>query len=347
MSAHARDAIIVCGTGAVSPAGWGVKPLLDAVATGCPLPVKTIARPGSAETLRVRQVPPFTTRPPWLAHARLRRTSPITQYTVAAALEALGADASLVTEGSIHLGIIVCVMSGCVNYSRRFYDETLRDPATASPLVFPETVFNAPGSHIAALLGSPGINYTLVGDPGTFAQGLALGADWLERGTVEACLIVGAEEIDWLTSHAFRLFHRNIVLSDGAGAVYLRKGTVREKMARLSAVSDSHLFLQARNRSEAVQRMQQEISPSRSASLLVDGIQDLPRYDRDEAKAWEGWTAERLSPKRILGEGLMAAAAWQSVLAIHAVEGGLPSALVSIVGTNQQAIGVAFQSNHQ
>ena len=70
-------------------------------------------------------------------------------------------------------------MSGSVNYSRRFYDETLKDPATASPLVFPETVFNAPASHLAALLGTTAINYTLVGDPGTFLQGIALAADWL------------------------------------------------------------------------------------------------------------------------------------------------------------------------
>ena len=86
------------------------------------------------------------------------------------------------------LGIIVCVLSGCVNYSRRFYDETLKDPGTASPLVFPETVFNAPASHISAFLGSMAVNYTLVGDAGTFLQGLATGANWLIEGKVSECL---------------------------------------------------------------------------------------------------------------------------------------------------------------
>src|SRR5881397_1263046 len=220
----AAENIFVRGIGAVSPAGWGVLPLREALAKGEPLTVKELARPGLTRSLRVRPVPPPSPRPSFLAHARLRRTSPITQYAVAAALEALGEDAARVSGGSLRLGIILCVMTGCVNYSRRFYDETLKDPATASPLVFPETVFNAPASHLAALLGTNAINYTLVGDPGTFLQALAIAADWLLSERVDGCLVVGAEEMDWLTSDAYRLFNRRAVLSDGAGALYLRPG---------------------------------------------------------------------------------------------------------------------------
>ncbi|HTD65491.1 MAG TPA: hypothetical protein VK846_03035, partial [Candidatus Limnocylindria bacterium] len=111
---------------------------------------------------------------------------------------------------------------------------------------------------------------------------------------------------------------------------------------RLAAVSDSHLFLQSRPRATAVQRMRHQLTENYNATLLVDGVQNLPRYDEDEALAWEDWNARRISPKKILGEGLMAAAAWQSVLAIDAVKHGVGSAFVSIVGTNQQAIGAAF-----
>src|SRR6185503_7018328 len=175
--------------------------------------------------LHVRQVPPANPRPAFLAHARLRRTSPIAHYAVAAALEALGPDATKVTSGALRLGIIYCSLTGCVNYSRRFYDEVLKEPSTASPLVFPETVFNSPASHLAALIGTTGINYTLVGGPGTFLQGVALAADWLTDNRVDGCLVIAAEELDWLTAGAVNLFSRKIVLSDGAGAIYLRAGT--------------------------------------------------------------------------------------------------------------------------
>jgi 3-oxoacyl-(acyl-carrier-protein) synthase len=213
--------IFVNGYGAVSPAGWGTASLRQAVRRGEPLPTRELRGPTGAPPLRVREVPPSSSRPAFVSHPRLRRTSPIAHYAVAAALEALGSPGNPEAPASPRLGIIYCAMAGCVKYSQRFYDETLKDPATASPLVFPETVFNAPASHLAALLGTTAINYTLVGDPGTFLQGLALAADWLSTNRADSCLVVGAEELDWLVSEAFCLFDPAGIVSEGAGALYL------------------------------------------------------------------------------------------------------------------------------
>jgi 3-oxoacyl-(acyl-carrier-protein) synthase len=245
------------------------------------------------------------------------------------------------------MGIIFCVMSGCVNYSRRFYDETLRDPATASPLVFPETVFNAPSSHLAAVLGATAINYTLVGDPGTFLQGLALGAQWLVQGFLDGCVIIGAEEMDWLTADAFRLFNRTATLSEGAGAVYLRREVTARPMIELRGVTDSQLYSPNRSRSEAASLARGELPVGNTTELLCDSTQGVPRLDAAEAAAWAGWQGARISPKKILGEGLMAAAAWQCVLAVAALkEGRHGAANVSVVGCNQQAIGARFEVLH-
>lgn len=338
--------VFIVGAGAVSPAGWGVPALLQAVERELPIAPLELARPGwNGRSLVIRQVPPPSPRPAFLGQARLRRTSPISQYTVAAALEALGDDAAKVSAGELALGIVVCVMSGCVNYSRRFYDETLRDPATASPLVFPETVFNAPASHLAALLGSRSLNYTLVGDPGTFLQGLALAADWLAEGSVNACLVVAAEENDWLTADAFRLFSKRMVLADGAGAVYLKLGNPSGSLARLDAITDSQLFGPRTPPAEAVRRVVRQL-PTGEGTLLVDGQQGVTQIDAPESAAWAGWAGRRVSPKRTLGEGLTAAAAWQCIVASHAVARGQPAANVSVVGTNQQAIGARFVAIH-
>jgi len=61
------------------------------------------------------------------------------------------------------MGLIVCLQSGCVQYTQRFFSEVLADPATASPLVFPETVYAAPTSHVAALLENVVLACSLVG----------------------------------------------------------------------------------------------------------------------------------------------------------------------------------------
>lgn len=340
------SSIFVHGVGVVSPAGWGLQAFREALNKREAVATRPVTRPGWEKPLAARQVPAPQPRPAFLANARLRRTSPISQYATAAVLEALGEDLPRISRGEIKLAVILTVMSGSVNYSRRFYDETLRSPETASPLVFPETVFNAPASHIGALLASNSINYTLVGDPGTFLQGLALAARWLTSGRVDACVVVGAEELDWMTSDAFRLFQKKIIMSDGAGAVYFRREKKSEPAIQLEAVTDSHLFLTRQNRHCAAQKMKCELVPNLSDcsnALLCDSTQGLPRLDSAELEAWKTWQGARLSPKEVFGEGLMAAAAWQCVAAIDALQTGtFTTANVSVIGCNQQAIGAQF-----
>src|SRR4029079_6686005 len=195
------------------------------------------------------------------------------------------------------LGVIVCAMSGCVNYSRRFYDEVLKDRGTASPLVFPETVFNAPASHLAALLGTTAINYTIVGDPGTFLQGVALAADWLLGKRVDGCVVVGVEELDWLTTDAYRLFDSRVVLSGGAGALYLRRERGENGAVKLQAVTEAHLFTTKKSREQAAKAAREEIRKPLTPSagerekrtrdqLLCDGLQGVKGIDAAEQKAW-------------------------------------------------------------
>ena len=324
--------IFIAGLGAVSPAGWNVAALRDALAKGTLLPHQELLRPGLEQPLRVMRVPSPDPRPPFLTHARLRRTSPITQFAVAAALEALGPRESGTTN---RVGVIVCVFSGCVNYSRRFYDETLKDPQTASPLVFPETVFNAPASHISAYLGSSAINYTLVGDTGTFLTGLATAAHWLLDGKIDECLVVGTEEIDWLTSDAVRLFDRTKYLSEGAGAVLLK----RTGAVRLTAITDEHVYHSA-GKEEALQKMKDELQGVPEFALLSESTSSASGLSIEEAELWKTWTGSRISPKRVLGEGLMASAAWQVVAAADALSNRTATdALISIAGFHQHAIG--------
>ena len=90
----------------------------------------------------------------------------------------------------------------------------------------------------------------------------------------------------------------------------------------LSLITDAHTYTARRNRRQAAQAMRQQLPACSPAELLCDGLGDSPRADAPEAAAWRDWTGPRLSPKRILGEGLMAAAAWQCVAACDAVARG-------------------------
>jgi hypothetical protein len=239
--------------------------------------------------------------------------------------------------------LIVCLHSGCVHYSSRFFQETLKDPLTASPLLFPETVFAAPASHTAALLGNTPLVHTLLGDPASFLQGLALGAAWLEEKRVGACLVIGAEETNWVRANALWHFEHDAIVACGAGALCLSPEPGRSAGVELSAITEAQSYTRRQSPAQAARAMRAQLGASSAGELLCDGLRDNPRGDAAERAAWRDWSGPRLSPKRILGEGHIAAAAWQCVAACDMVAERLfPAATVSLVGCNQQALGARF-----
>jgi len=344
------SAVYISGIGAVSPAGWNATALCSALKVTqafLPVPNNTgrnacvtapLPRPGTDKPLSIRPVPECKPRPAILAHPRLRRTSPVSHFTASAAMEALGA----YTE-SERLGIIVCLQSGCVHYADRFFGETLDNPATASPLIFPETVLSAPVSHLAAALKNVQLTQTLVGDPGTYLQCLAMGAEWLLAGAVDRCLVIGAEEASWLVSYAFGFWDSNWIMSSGAGALCLTLDPKTGMGVTLEGITDSHFYTEKQTRLKAATQMRSQLPQTVPNALLCDGLQNLHATDAPERAAWNDWKGSRLSPKLILGDGLCAASAWQCVAACHAIASeSFSTALVSVVGCNQQAIGAQF-----
>lgn len=334
--------IFIRGMGAVSPAGWGVEALLEAVAGGRPLPATPAPVPTGNRPVLRRTVPIPEPRPAFLAHPRLRRASAISHFAMGAAVEAL--DGWPLAPASLgRLGIVLATHTGSIRYSERFFGEVRQDPATASPLLFPETVFNAPASHVAACLGGVPRTYTLVGDQTVFLQALTLGAGWLSEGQVDRCVVIGAEESHWPVSFAASDFARGLILAEGAGALLLTTQPSTTTAVRLAGITDAHSYAGQSTRHGAVCRMQAELSTTGAARLLVDGRCGVERLDDPEKRAWEAWDAERASPKVTLGEGLSAGAAWQCVLACQRLLAGGPAGcFVSVPGFNGAAIGARF-----
>src|SRR3712207_1201494 len=122
---------------------------------------------------------------------------------------------------------------------RRPPRSTLFPYTTLCRSLFPETVFNAPASHLAAILGITGASYTLVGDGAVGVLALKMAEDLMTGDAIDRCLVVGAEEADWLLCDAYsrwRLLRKappvepftntphGTILSEGAGAVLLDSG---------------------------------------------------------------------------------------------------------------------------
>lgn len=346
--------IAIVGAGAVSPAGWGAPLMHEALKAGHPLQLRDSVV-SADKNLRVRRVPPPEIRPAFLSHSRLRRASVLSHFAVAASLEALGFNPTAqvtATPQTGRTGIVFCTSNGGVIYSRRFLDEVLKDPATASPLLFPETVFNAPASHLATVLGVDGRLQTEIGDSGSFLKAIGTAALWLVEELVDYCLVVAAEEADAVIADGYRLWCKDGIAAEGAGALYLTRGGTAPRLATLSFITDPQNYSAKSNRIacfDAV-RSQFRINQELHDLLITDNVNSWglpithPSGRSSGHVVWPDWTGRRLCPSATLGEAWAAGGAWQCIEAVSALKNKeAKRVVVCTIGSDDQAIGAVFQ----
>ncbi len=251
-----RDCIIA-GWGAVSPAGWTSRELVEAVLEKQELPVVIEKRQPEAPEMACRLVPPLASPPAWLRQPRLRR---------------------------------------------------------ASPILVPETVFNAPSSHVAALLASPALNNTLVSDAGGFLAALDMAVQWLDEGNVSDCLVIAAEEHDWLSGEALGLFPGQPIASEGAAALWLRQDDAEPGSLVVEQITQAWAITNHLPRADAIQRLRTELDAPDSAAL-VSAISGSSAWDRPHEAAFSDWSGPRHDLQPQFGHPFSALGGWQSVLA--------------------------------
>ncbi|MFU8893145.1 MAG: beta-ketoacyl synthase N-terminal-like domain-containing protein [Luteolibacter sp.] len=332
------------GHGAVSPAGCGSDALYRAVVDGIDIPVAEMTREliGKTLTYRHRAVDRAALRPMMPKHPRLRRASDVTKFAVAAAQEAIGAErVEKIHNRELRVGIVVSFMNGCVNYTNRFFGEVLDDPTLASPILFPETVFNAPAGHVATFLGCDGPVYTLIGDSAGWFSALCIAEEWISGGLVDGCLVISAEETDWLTMEALGLYARGLIASEGAAAIYVEANPSAIAIANLNG---PFCYTNARERRTAIREAWAAANED-PATLLIDGLTGMARADRDEADVLADFDGPRLSPAITLGEGMGVRCGFQTITAIRAIESGQPSATILASGGNQHAYSATLTRN--
>src|SRR5260370_852751 len=231
--------LAIAGMGWVTPLGSGVDSVWDKRLHGHEASATTVSEQFAERPYCVFRVPESVMAS--FAHPRLRRASVISRFAAGAGLDALRA-AGL--EPGSHNGertaLIFAISNGGVIYTKRFYSNIVESGAqSASPLLFPETVFNAPASHLAAILGITGATYTLVGDGAVGLAAIKMAENVMANEALDYCLVVGTEEIDWLLCDAYRRWrllrmappiepfskqNRGMILSEGAGAIVLARG---------------------------------------------------------------------------------------------------------------------------
>jgi 3-oxoacyl-(acyl-carrier-protein) synthase len=262
----------------------------------------------------------------------------------------------LTPETAARTAIVFAISSGGVIYTRKFYEQIVKQGSNvASPMLFPETVYNAPASHLAAQFGIDGASYTLVGDSTVGFSALQFAAQLLATSDLDRVVVVGSEECDWILCEGYRDWRfsrrpgaaRGALLAEGAAAVVLsREGGGLELTPHEGAPVFDH-----RAAGSVLTKIHGELVPEGGVDLVVGGANGTAVDAVEQAVVARGFPeAAVYHPKRSLGESLGASALLQVVVAALALrEGTVPgmvtgerqmqSVLITALGFNQQAGG--------
>ena len=349
------------GMGWVTPFGSDFATVWERLLKGETAAAESISSP-LGRAYPVFPVPAEAARPP--AHPRLRRSSAISRFAVIAGLAALeDAKLKLDAETAARTALIFAVSNGGVVYTKRFYHELVESGAqAASPLLFPETVFNAPASHLAAVLGISGASYTLVGDGAVGILALKMAEDLMASDALDRCLVVGAEEADWLLCDAYRKWRllraeppiqpfqqppRGTILSEGAGAVLLsRSGDIR--VEKIAAGTN---FRKQSEAGDAVEKIFTELGDVEIDLVLASANGTFIDAAEKAAVLRNCPSAQVYALKRALGESVGASSLWQTICGAQCLRtqlvpsgaklgGSLRHAVISVCGLSQQVAGL-------
>jgi 3-oxoacyl-[acyl-carrier-protein] synthase II len=322
----------IAGMGWVTPLGRDLNTVWELLLNGAEAKGETISNGSSGKEYPLFPVPPVTAKnlPP---HARLRRSSAISRFAAAAGLDALEqARHALGVVDLERTALVFAVSNGGVIYTKRFYhDIVVNGAGAASPLLFPETVFNAPASHLAAILGITGASYTLVGDGAVGISALQMATDLISfNKALDYCLVVGAEEADWLLCdayHRWRLLKnqppvdlfsdppRGMILSEGAGAILVG----REGALTIDLVHPGAIFTQRSQVRGCVSRVISDLDDGQTEIVVSSANGTFVDLEESAALIAAMPEATVYTPKGALGESVGASAIWQVIVAGQAL----------------------------
>ena len=322
----------LAGLGWVTPLGATIEEVWAKLLAGGEAETTTFTETAAGKSCQACQVPPASIAEA-ARHPRLRRSSAISRFAVVAGLNALrDAGLELNEASAARSALIFAISNGGVIYTRRFFHEIVQSGASAaSPLLFPETVFNAPASHLAAILGITGASYTLVGDGAVGILALKMAEDLMANSEIDRCLVVGAEEADWLLCDAYRQWRllrpapplepfaqrpRGTILSEGAGAVVL----AREGTLVLEQIHPGGNFAHQRELMRELDPIARALKARSTTDLLIASANGTFIDAAERAMAAQHFASAAIyTPKPALGESVAAGALWQLICAAQAL----------------------------
>jgi 3-oxoacyl-[acyl-carrier-protein] synthase II len=291
------DRICITGIGVVSPIGIGKEEFLSSLKNG---------KSG------IEEIQEFDTRfsrskkggvirsfhpKDFIPTSKIRRLDRASQFAIAASKLALAdAQFTVTQENSSRVGIVLgsgfCGLSSSEEFHR---GQVLKGFLDLNPMLFPNTVPNAPSSYVSIELGIQGVNSTLVQSFCTAEAALCFACDQLRKGKADLIVTGGVDELSEFLFRGFSELHL-LAPDQGHGEKsrpydQLRNGLVLGEGAGLLVIENEE---HARSRGVRIYGYILGYSLV-GKSLKSDGSEDLSRSIKMALKGKEGTSIDYLS----------------------------------------------------
>ncbi len=312
------EGIALTGLGLVLPCGDGPEAARESLASGPPCFQEAPAEVGVGRAALCPNFKPAAHIPPM----QLRRLDRASRYAWVAAAQAF-ADAGLDPKafGGERIGLAAGTLTAGSEASEAFYRPYLdRGPEAASPLLFPNSVANAPSGYVATTFGLKGPSATLLEREVATFEALEQAQRWLRTGRCDAVLVLGLDSIFPLLTHILhgaRMTARHgdpkpmqgggMLPGEGAQAFLLeREEDAKARGARIRATLGALAFL-----APVDENADRAACLATAASEVLDGPLDRwisgasgeRRLDAAETELWaQPGLPKPVTPKALWGE---------------------------------------------
>ncbi|MCB1036166.1 MAG: beta-ketoacyl synthase chain length factor [Acidobacteria bacterium] len=197
------SSVVITGLGAVCAHGCGREAVARALAGGEPRLMEVDRSPGFHREMgslqlagsRLASLVQGVDLKEWLSPMAARRMSPPSKMAVAAAKMAV-AEAALEGEALHPAAVYVSTNFGPSTYSEKILEQVFHEgPEAVSPMLFTESVANAPAAQIALAFRAVGPNVTVTQREAGAVLALAGAAREVARGRVPTAVVAAVDEV--------------------------------------------------------------------------------------------------------------------------------------------------------
>lgn len=316
--------LIISGIGPLTPVGTGKEAFWESMCKGTS-GIHNITKFSSVPGARGGEVPEPDIDE-YVNGRKFRRAAEISKNAMIAVSSALKDSGTEPFPGG-DSALVFGITHGAINYSREYHRALLEGDEDVSPVLFSDSVLNAPAGNGSICFDIKGAVHTIVGDITASIKAVMLACRILKTGSVRRSIIVSAEEINELT-----FFCRSKLdgseISEGAGALLIEDDSDTQCPDPYCTISGYASYF---NASEP----EKSFGTAVEKALRMAGIRihELDCAFVDGLSGKEGQYLNNVpagSAARCAGNAFNVTATWNIILsAIIIKEGLLPAAIIN------------------